>query len=190
MHFISEFSVFRFVVNNILVFKTDLARVIYQKFVRCSQSRNSAANWWSASLQLLIWFSWSAAMSNEDIKADLTKIEVTVGWLVPRSIHDLQSFPDLASHYWSLIRFSTLFSFFMKRLKDDVYQWTNEVQASFELNKKKMRRVPFHALLNFNNVFAPKLDVSTLQVQFVSNQEDFAITFSNVALRRAMNPRW
>jgi hypothetical protein len=57
-------------------------------------------------------------MSNEDIKAYLTKIEVTVGWLVPRSIHDLQSFPDLASHYWSIIRFSTLFSFFMKRLKD------------------------------------------------------------------------
>ena len=79
-------------------------------------------------------------------KTDPRRIKAILSWAVPKSLHDVRSFHELASFYWHFIKnFSNLIALVTECLKAGKFQWNEEAQKSFELLKKKVTEAPILA---------------------------------------------
>ena len=102
------------------------------------------------------------AMKGRRVQPDPKKIEAVQQIPVPTCVRDIRSFLGLASYYKRFIR---NFAAIAKPLREATcknvkFQWTPEMQATFELLKKKLMTVPVLVSPNFELPFLLETDAS------------------------------
>jgi hypothetical protein len=80
-------------------------------------------------------------MSANELKMDSKKVNAIKNWPSPKNVFEVQSFHGLASFYRKVIRnFSGIRAPMMDMVKKrhKYFHWTEEVEKSFNLLKKKI----------------------------------------------------
>jgi hypothetical protein len=72
-------------------------------------------------------------LSEDGIFVDPTKVQEVFDWKAPTLVHEVQSFPGLASYYRRFIPTFSKIAKLMTRLlqKDEKFVWTPECEAAF-----------------------------------------------------------
>jgi hypothetical protein len=115
-----------------------------------------------------------------ELKMDPNKVEAIKNWPSPKSVFEVKRFHGLASFYRKFIRnFSgisvPMMDMVNKRHKD--FHWTEEVEKSFKLLKKKITKQPILVLPDFSKTFQVKCDVSGYGIGAVFSQDDRSVAY-------------
>jgi hypothetical protein len=119
---------------------------------------------------------------------DPDKVEVFKNWPSLRNIFEVRSFHGLASFYWKFIRnFSGISAVMMDTVKKrhKYFHWTEEVEKSFNLLKRKVTEQPVLLLPDFQKTFQVKCDASGFAIGSFLSQEDRPITYLSKKLNEA-----
>jgi hypothetical protein len=85
---------------------------------------------------------------------DLTKVREIVGWKVPSSVTEIQSFLGLACYYRHFIEgFSKIAKPMTSLLEKGEFKWTHECQESFNQLKFKLMSPPVLIISDLQMVF-------------------------------------
>jgi hypothetical protein len=91
-------------------------------------------------------------ISENELRMDLDKVEVIKNWPSPKNIFEVRSFHRLASFYEKFIRnFSGISAVMMDTVNKihKSFHWTDEVEKSFKLLKRKITEQPVLVLPDF-----------------------------------------
>jgi hypothetical protein len=127
-------------------------------------------------------------ISENELKMDPSKVEVIKNWPSPRNVFEVRIFHGLASFYRKFIRnFSGISAAMMDIVKKrhKYFHWTEEVEKSFNLLKRKITEQSFLVLPDFAKVFQVKCDASGFAIGEVLSQEDRPITYFSEKLDEA-----
>jgi hypothetical protein len=127
-------------------------------------------------------------ISANELKMDLDKVEVIKNWPSPRNIFEVRSFHGLDSFYRKFIRnFSGISTAMMDTVKKrhKSFHWTEEVEKSFKLLKRKIMEQPVLVLSDFQKTFQVKCDASGFSIGAVLSQEDRLIAYFRKKLNEA-----
>jgi hypothetical protein len=93
---------------------------LYAKFSKCE--------FWLKKVPFL-----GHVLSKDGISIDPTKVQEVLDWKAPTLVHEVQSFPGLASYYRRFIPTFSKIAKLMTRLlqKDEKFVWTPECEAAF-----------------------------------------------------------
>jgi hypothetical protein len=119
-------------------------------------------------------------ISANEMKMDPDKVEVIKNWPSPKSIFEVRSFHGLASFYRKLIRnFSRISApmIDMVKKRHKSFHWTEEVEKSFNLLKRRITEQPISVLLDFSKTFQVKCDASGFAIGEVLIQDDRLIAY-------------
>jgi hypothetical protein len=95
-------------------------------------------------------------ISANELKMDPEKVDAIKNWASPKSVFEVRSFHGLASFYRKFIQnFSGISAPMMDTVKKrhKSFHWTEEVEKSFNLLKKKITEQPILVLPNFSKTF-------------------------------------
>ena len=119
-------------------------------------------------------------VSENELKMDPEKVNVTKNWPSPRNVFEVRSFHGLASFYRKFIRnFSGISATMMDTVKKwhKVSHWTVEDERSFNLLKRKITEQPVLVLPDFQKTFQVKCEASGYAVGGVLSQEDRPVAY-------------
>jgi hypothetical protein len=119
-------------------------------------------------------------ISSNELKMDLEKVRAIKEWSSPRSIFEVISFHGLASFYRNFIRnFSGICAPMMDTVKKKhkYFNWTEEVEKSFKVLKKKITEQPILVLLDFGKTFQVRCDASGITVGAVLSQDNRLVAY-------------
>jgi hypothetical protein len=111
---------------------------------------------------------------------DLDKVEVIKNWPSSKSIFEVRRFHGLASFYRKFIRnFSGISAPMMDMVKKrhKSFHWTQEVEKSFNLLKRKIIEQPILVLLDFSKTFHVKCCASGFAIGAIFSQDDRPIAY-------------
>eukprot|EP00253_Pinus_taeda_P018052 PITA_18052 len=106
---------------------------------------------------------------------DPEKVTAIVSWPSPKSLFEVRSFHGLASFYRKFIRnFSEICALMLDTIKkvNQPFHWTEAVEHSFQILKKKITERPVLRLPDFNKLFQVRCDASGTAIGAVLSQED------------------
>ena len=115
-------------------------------------------------------------------------MQAIIDWPSPRNIFEVRCFHGLESFYRKFIKnFSGICASIIETIKKDrqPFQWTAEVERSFEFLKKKITEQPILKLPNFNHPFQVKCDANGVAIGAVLSQEDRPIAYFSEKLNDA-----
>ena len=94
-------------------------------------------------------------VSEKGIEMDKAKVKVIQECPTPKSITEVRSFHDLASHYRRFVKdFSTITSSLIEIIKKFIgFKWGEEQESAFSLLKSKIIWAPLLFLPDFNKAF-------------------------------------
>ena len=119
---------------------------------------------------------------------DPEKVQAIIDWPSPRNIFEVSSFHGLSSFYRKFIKnFSGICASIVETIKKDKqpFQWTIEVERSFQLLKKNITKKPVLKLPDFNHPFQVKCDASGVAIGVLLSQEDKPIAYFSEKLNDA-----
>lgn len=112
---------------------------------------------------------------------DPQKVEAILNWPTPKLVREVRSFHGLGSFYGKFIKnFSHIVAPMIDTIKGEKrsrFQWTKEVDQSFEYLKTRVAHQPILTLLDFNKVFTIECDDSGYAIAAVLSQEGEANSF-------------
>jgi hypothetical protein len=127
-------------------------------------------------------------ISANNLKMDLDKVEVIKNWPSPRSIFEVRSFHGLASFYRKFIRnFSGISTPMMDMVKKrhKSFHWTEEVEKSFNLLKRKITEQLILVLPYFSKMFQVRCDASGFAIGAVLSQDGRPVAYFSEKLNEA-----
>jgi glycosylphosphatidylinositol transamidase (GPIT) subunit GPI8 len=114
------------------------------------------------------------------MKMDPDKVEVIKNWPSLKSIVEVRSFHGLTSFYKKFIRyFSGISAPMMDTVKKrhKYFHWTQEVEKSFNLLKRKITEQLILVLPDFSKTFQVKCDARGFSIGAILSQYDRSITY-------------
>jgi len=114
-------------------------------------------------------------ISSKGIETDTAKTEQIKNWPVPKSIKEIQSFLGLANYYRKFVRgFSEISAPLESCLskKFTKFQWTNDMQQSFEAIKERLVSAPVLKYPSNTDIFILDTDASSTGIGAVLSQRD------------------
>jgi hypothetical protein len=110
---------------------------------------------------------------------DPAKVTEIVGWKIPKTVTEVQSFLGLAGYYWRFIEGFTKIAKPMTSLleKGKEFKWTHECQESFNQLRFKLMSPLVLIMLDLQKGFDIYCDVCRQGLGFVLMQEGQVIAY-------------
>lgn len=125
-------------------------------------------------------------VSAKGIHMDDEKVKAILDWPNPKSLTNVRSFHGLALFYRRFIKgFSSIIAPMMDVLKKKEFQWTSEVERSFQKLKSKLVEAPVLALLDFSKPFLVECDASNVGIGAVLMQGGRLVAYFSEKLNDA-----
>jgi len=119
-------------------------------------------------------------IAKNELKMDPEKVAAIVNWPSPKNLFEVRSFHGLASFYWKFIKnFNEICAPMLDTIKkaNQPFRWTEAVERSFQLLKRKITERPIPRLPDFKNLFQVRCDANGTGNGAVLSQEDKPIAF-------------
>lgn len=127
-------------------------------------------------------------IAEKELKMDLEKIVAIVNLPSSKSLFEVRSFYGLASFYRKFIRnFREICAPMLDTIKkaSHPFRWTDVVERTFQLLKKKITKRQILRLPDFKKLFQVCYDASCTAIGAVLNQEDKPVAFFSEKLNES-----
>ncbi|WVZ76731.1 hypothetical protein U9M48_024677 [Paspalum notatum var. saurae] len=117
-------------------------------------------------------------VSRTGVSMDAGKVQAVVDWPTPKSVRALRGFLGLAAYYRKYVKdYGAIVAPLNQLLQKDGFQWTSQVDSTFQQLKTALTTAPVLALPNFGRPFVVECDASGAGCGAVLHQGDRPVVF-------------
>jgi hypothetical protein len=121
-------------------------------------------------------------ISKEVVKADPTKIEAMLNWLIPQNIKALRGFLGLTGYYRKFVH-GGIAAPLTSLLRKDSFKWNDRAEQAFTLLKEVIAAPPVLGLPDFSKPFVIECDASREEIGAVLMQTGQPLAYLSQCLK-------